>query len=293
MAKLGFIGFGEAAYNISAGLKEEGVQGITAYDKFWDLEPQSELIKGRAAEAGVTLVPSPQALAEGADILLSAVSANTAVELAETFRPFLRKEQIYVDLNAASPMTKQKVDAIISPVASFVDCAVMGPVPNYRHKVPVSVSGPGAARFTEIMRPYGMNITLLDAPAGSASASKMFRSIFMKGFVTLVLETVLAAHEYQIEDDVLASLAKTLTSAPPLELINGLLARGVIHSERREHEMDEVLATLEAIGVDSSMSQATKAKLHWCTGLGLREYFKGVPPKDFHEIFAALDQKEE
>ena len=31
--KIGFIGFGEAAYNISLGLKGEGVTGIIAYDK--------------------------------------------------------------------------------------------------------------------------------------------------------------------------------------------------------------------------------------------------------------------
>lgn len=293
MIKLGFIGFGEAAYNISAGLKEEGLKGISAYDKFWDVEPHCGLIQKRAAETGVTLAPSEKALAESADIVLSAVSADMAVLLAETFRPLLRKDQIYVDLNATSPMTKEKVSAIISPVAEFVDCAVMGPVPNYRHKVPVSVSGPGAAKFTEIMKPYGMSITLLKAPAGAASASKMFRSIFMKGFVPLVLETVIAAHRYQIEDDVMASIIKTLTSAPLSEVINGLLARGVIHSERREHEMEEVLATLEAIGVDATMSRATKAKLHWCTGLGLREFFRGVPPKDYHEIFPVLDERED
>ena len=31
--KIGFIGFGEVAYNISLGLKGEGVTGIIAYDK--------------------------------------------------------------------------------------------------------------------------------------------------------------------------------------------------------------------------------------------------------------------
>jgi hypothetical protein len=76
-----------------------------------------------------------------------------------------------------------------------------------------------------------------------------------------------------------------------MEVINGLVGRGVIHSERREHEMEEVIATLKALGVNSIMSEASKAKLNWCTKLGLKEYFQGVPPKDFHEILAALDQR--
>jgi 3-hydroxyisobutyrate dehydrogenase-like beta-hydroxyacid dehydrogenase len=213
-----------------------------------------------------------------------------AVSLAQTSKPFLKSGQVYVDINATSPMTKEEVDKIISPVALFVDCAVMGPVPTYQHKVPVSVSGNGARVFAEIMSPFGMNITLMDAPAGAASASKMFRSIFMKGFVVLLLEMLTAAHKYKVEDDVLLSVKETLTAGPLLEVVNGLLGRGVIHSERREHEMDEVIATLDTLKVDGTMSKATKAKLRWCTELGLKAYFKGVPPKDFHEIFAAMDK---
>ncbi|MCK7514039.1 MAG: hypothetical protein MZV70_65180 [Desulfobacterales bacterium] len=44
MVKLGFIGFGEAAFNIAKGLKGEGLDGIIAYDKFWKDAPGSELI---------------------------------------------------------------------------------------------------------------------------------------------------------------------------------------------------------------------------------------------------------
>jgi hypothetical protein len=55
--------------------------------------------------------------------------------------------------------------------------------------------------------------------------------------------------------------------------------------------MDEVVATLETLKVDGIMSKATKSKLRWVTELGLKEYFKGVPPKDFHEIFVPLDRK--
>jgi hypothetical protein len=112
----------------------------------------------------------------------------------------------------------------------------------------------------------------------------------MKGFVMLLLEMLVAAHKYQVEDDVLKSVKKTLTAGDLLDIINGLIARGVIHSERREHEMDEVIATLQSLEVDSKMSVAAKAKLRWCTNLKLKDYFKGIPPQDFHEIFAAIEK---
>ncbi|MEW6671349.1 MAG: DUF1932 domain-containing protein [Thermodesulfobacteriota bacterium] len=292
MFTLGFIGFGEAAFNIANGLRGEGLTGIIAYDKYWNSAPRSELICKRADEAGVGLMPNLQALVDKSDIIVSAVSADMAVPLAQATKPFLKEGKIYADINAASPMTKEEADAIVSPAALFVDCAVMGPVPTYKHKVPISVSGKGAGIFFEKMSPYGMNITLMDAPAGSASASKMFRSIFMKGAVALLLEMLVAAQKYQVADDVLMSVKETLTGAPFADVINSLVCRGVIHSERREHEMDEVIATLETIAVDAIMSRATKAKLRWCTQLGLKEYFKGVPPKDFHEIFPALEEKD-
>ncbi len=292
MLKPGFIGFGEAAYHIANGLKDEGLKGIIAYDKFWNVEPQSALIQKHAEEAEVQLLPSLQELVEKSDIIVSAVSADKAVSLAQTSKQFLKQSQLYVDINATSPMTKEEVDGIISPVALFVDGAVMGPVPTYKHKVPISVSGKGAKSFYDKMAPYGMKLTLIDGPAGAASASKMFRSIFMKGFVTLLLEMLVAAHKYQVEDDVLASVTETLTAGNLQNVINGLVGRGVIHSERREHEMDEVIATLDTLKVDATMSKATKAKLKWCTNLGLKEYFNGVPPQDFHEIFTGLNNKE-
>jgi 3-hydroxyisobutyrate dehydrogenase-like beta-hydroxyacid dehydrogenase len=58
MAELGFIGLGEAAFNIAKGLRKEGLEGIIAYDKFWNVAPNSELICNRANECGVALARS-------------------------------------------------------------------------------------------------------------------------------------------------------------------------------------------------------------------------------------------
>ena len=108
MFKLGFIGFGEAGFNISEGLKGDGFDQIIAYDKYWDVEPNSELIRGRAEQAQVALVPGMQELIEKSDMIISAVSADMALELARTASPFIKKDQIYVDINATSPMTKAR-----------------------------------------------------------------------------------------------------------------------------------------------------------------------------------------
>jgi 3-hydroxyisobutyrate dehydrogenase-like beta-hydroxyacid dehydrogenase len=289
--RIGFIGFGEAAFNIAKGLSGEGVESIFAYDKFWNVEPQAALIRQRATEARTTLATSLAELIGAVDIVVSAVSANLVVPIASESVAYLRNEQLYVDLNSAAPATKVAASQIIGDRALFVDAAVMGPVPGNGHKAPILASGVGSEKFCELMTPFGMNITVMPGPVGGSSASKMFRSIFMKGFVMLLLETVIASHKYGIEDDVLASIEETLTAEPFAKLANGLLARGVIHSERREHEMDEVIATLKSIGVDSIMSEASKRKLHWCTDQNLKQHFQGVPPKDFRDILAVLESQ--
>ena len=51
--KIGFIGFGEAAYNLAIGLKGEGLEGIRACDAMQDHPERGQFVRARAAEAGV------------------------------------------------------------------------------------------------------------------------------------------------------------------------------------------------------------------------------------------------
>lgn len=283
---IGFIGLGEAAFHMARGLRAAGLPKVLSYDKFWDVAPQSALVAQRAAEAGVTLVPSLAALLAEVDIVLCTVSANMVLPLAKESAPLLREGQIYVDLNSASPQTKAAAAAIVQPTgAAFVDGAIMGTVPGLGHTVPTLICGDGAARLQSAVAGLGMRLTVLEGPAGKASASKMLRSIFMKGVVALLLETVLAGHAYGLEDDLLASIADTFAAGDFHDVVNGLMTRGVIHAERRAHEMDEVIATLADAGIDATMSRATREKLLAIAAAGYKEHFQGVPPADFHDIF--------
>ena len=287
--KIGFIGFGEAAFNIARGLNKEGIDNIFAYDKYADKEPNSKLIKSRSVEAGVTLKKDIRQLIDTANIIFCAVSANMVVPIAEEVQPYLKPDQIYIDINSSSPKAKKQASEIISKSdASFVDVAVMASIPLFGHKVPLLISGPGAKQFLDIMQKYNMNMTYYGENVGTASAIKMFRSVFMKGIAMLLLETIVASHKYGVEDDVWSSILETLTNSSD-KRINGWITRTVINSERREHEMEEVVSLLQDLSIDNMMSTATRKKMRWCTNLGLREYFKGIPPSDYHEVLKAVD----
>ena len=54
--------------------------------------------------------------------------------------------------------------------------------------------------------------------------------------------------------------------------------------------MEEVIATLEELGVPSEMSRASHEKLLWCAGFGLRERFGGDLPSTLEDVLREMEQ---
>src|SRR5579864_5122444 len=100
---LGFVGFGEAAYHLAKGLREAGVKRTFAYDCNTHTPRLGEKIESRARETRTELVEFSAALAASADVIISAVTADQAVEAAEQTAPYLTSRHIYADLNSVSP----------------------------------------------------------------------------------------------------------------------------------------------------------------------------------------------
>lgn len=267
--QLVFIGFGEAAYHMAMGLKSEGFDRFAAYDVFAENPSRGELIRSRAQEVGIPLISLEEACAEGS-FIASMNSAKVAASVAKDILPNLKAGQVFVDLNSAAPTVEEEIDAF--PRAQrvlFCDAGVMGTVPGNRHKVPMFLSGDGAQAFYDAFSPYNMKLTLLDAPAGGASAIKMLKSVVMKGLPQLMFESFEAAEKYGVLNTLAESLGESLNGKTVEKLANTFIGRTMIHAERRSAEMSDVVSTLESLHVDASMSKATVAKLdalaeqHW------------------------------
>ena len=98
--KIGFIGFGEAAFNISLGLKNEGMTGIRANDAMMNHEVMGKQVHARADQAGVTLVESAKEIAQWADVLFAAVPSSFTMDVCNEIKDCLHSGQVYVEVSA-------------------------------------------------------------------------------------------------------------------------------------------------------------------------------------------------
>ena len=78
---IGFVGYGEAAFNISFGLAGEGVQGIRAHDAMMHHEVMGRQVHTRAEKAGVTLVESAKEVVDWADVVIVVVPPACAMDV--------------------------------------------------------------------------------------------------------------------------------------------------------------------------------------------------------------------
>jgi 3-hydroxyisobutyrate dehydrogenase-like beta-hydroxyacid dehydrogenase len=288
---MGFIGFGEAAFWIARGLREQGVTEIVAYDLHTGTPKRGEIIRERAAETGTRLLPTLAETPRACEVIISAVTASEAQTVGEQAAPHLEARHIYVDINSVSPGTKQAVDrAVTASGARFVEAAVMSPVPNLGHKVPMLLCGAGARAFGDLMEPYGMRLELLDGAVGSASAIKMFRSVIVKGLEALMLECLLGAEQFGAGERVFASVSASFPGLDWNRLAHYMVGRAAIHAERRMHEMEEVAKTLADVGVEPIMASATVERLKRCVELDLKSQFGSREPADYREVVNAIAQ---
>ena len=293
MDTLGFVGFGEAAYHFAKGLRETGAINAFAFDIHTHTPGKGDRICARAAETGTVLLESSAELAEAADVIISAVTADQAVAAAQQTAPFLTPRHLYADINSVSPSAKQAVArAIDGAGARFVEVAVMAAVPPYLHKVPMLIGGAAAPEFEALFAPLGMRIEVVStSQIGRAVAVKMFRSVIYKGLEALIFECVLGARHYGAEPRVFASLEKDFPGVDFKKLADYMVGRVVVHGERRAREMEEAAATLRELGIEPMMTEATARRMDWAARLDLRGRFGGELPKSYADVLAAIDEK--
>jgi 3-hydroxyisobutyrate dehydrogenase-like beta-hydroxyacid dehydrogenase len=283
---IGFIGFGEAGWNFSAGLRDANPDlRITAYDIRF---PGEAALRDKAKALDVTPVDAVDGSIAEPDMVLSFVVAKASVQVAEASAALMRAGQFYIDCNSTSPQMKQMVETTLSESpARMVDSAVMSGLPGNRHEVPMNLSGPGAGEAAELLNALGCVSTAMGEVVGAASALKMMRSVMMKGIDALLLECIEGARHYGAAEAALASMVDAYPSIDWVSRAPKSLSRASEHSARRASEMREVAETLRAVGVEPMMAEATSRRIALAEGLIKSNNGKAFSSLD--ELMAAME----
>ncbi len=285
--RISFIGFGEAGEAIAAGLRDEGVERLSAWDILF---PQSsgEGLRRAAAAVGVHCATSAADAVHEADIVISAVTAASSVEAAASIKPHLAGMPYLLDINSVSPGRKQETAKLLGGSARYVDVAVLAPIHPARHKTPMLLAGADAEAVAPTLAALGMCASIAGAEIGAAAAIKMVRSVMIKGIEALTLECFLAAARAGVIDEVAASMKNNYPGLDWGKIVPYNLERMASHGERRAAEMEEVADTLRELGVEPLMTTATVKRQREMGRIGAQQPVRAVLKDDRTTMLRAI-----
>jgi 3-hydroxyisobutyrate dehydrogenase-like beta-hydroxyacid dehydrogenase len=250
LPRLALIGFGEAGSTFS----RAGRWGDAA--RAWDID---ETRRAVMAECGVTPAASAAEALAGAEIVLSLVTAASALEVAQDHAGELSPGAVWCDMNSVAPDTKRAAaKAVEAAGGHYVDTAVMASVMSAALDAPLLLAGPAAENAMALLNRLGFgNKRIVGAEVGRASAIKMIRSVIIKGAEALTYECAAAAEAEGVLEEVMASLDASERPQPWLDKVAHSRERMATHGLRRAAEMEEAAKTLLDLGIEPVMTRGT------------------------------------
>ena len=284
---ISFIGFGEAGQAIAAGLRETGVEGMSAWDILFQ-QSAGEKLRQAAQAIGVRCAQSAADAVRDADMIVSAVTAASSVEAAQSVRSHLAGAPYFLDINSVSPGRKQETAKVLGSTARYIDVAVIAPIYPARHQTPMLLAGPDAQAVAPTLTSLGMRVSVAGSETGAAAAIKMVRSVMIKGIEALTLECFLAASRAGVIDEVATSMKNNYPGLDWAKIVPYNLERMANHGERRAAEMEEVADTLRELGVEPLMATATVKRQREMGQIGAQQSVRGVLNKDRAAMLNAI-----
>lgn len=277
--RVGLVGYGEVGRILAEDLRAQGV-AVSAYDLKLDDPATAGPLQAHAAQHGVRLMASSAALAGESDFIVSAVTASQTVLVAQACAPAVLPGAYFLDFNSASPGAKQRAACLIDGAGGkYVEGAVMTSIPPYRIKVPLLLGGAHAAELAPLINVLRFAGKVASDHLGVASATKMCRSVMIKGLEAMVIESFTAARHYGVEDAVVASLYETFPGIDWEKQAVYFFQRVIEHGRRRSEEVREVAQTVREAGLQPHSAAGTAERQAWVADLADAGLFgaRGTP----------------
>lgn len=269
---------GDMGHAVGAILRQHGVRVTT------NLAGRTAASGERARRAGMEVLADDVALIADADIFLSIVPPAEALAVARRAAAAARAgsaQFTYVDCNAVSPDTARDIGVIVEAAGlMYVDAGIVGPPPKPgESKTRFYASGPHAASFMQLAK-HGLDIRIVDAQIGSASALKMCYAALSKGLLALLTQSLVTARHFGVakalHDELSLSRPHVLAEAERgLPQIPGKAYRWIA-------EMEEIAATFAGAGLSPAAFRSIADVYQFVATVS------GQPIKSVEEYAAAL-----
>lgn len=285
--RIAFIGFGEVGQMLAREFLASSISRFSAFDIAFADEGSAQSNAARAL--GITVARSAGEAVAAAQLVISAVTASSALDAARSVAAELPDSAIFLDLNSVAPGTKRDTAFVIEACRGrYVEAAVMSPVHPKRLGTPILIGGPHAADVLDDVRALGFNVSVFSDRLGSASAVKMCRSVMVKGLEALSMECFLAARRAGVETEVIASLQESHPGFDWLRVGEYNLERMITHGIRRSEEMREVAKTVQELGIAPLMASATSAHESTMGNLRLKHRCGDKLPESLDAVLDAI-----
>ena len=243
---IGLLHPGEMGAAIGAALRADGRRVV------WASAGRSDATKRRASVADLEDVGETAALCAASDVILSVVPPGEAAAVAATITGF---RGVYVDANAISPSTTNRVATIVRALgARPVDGGIIGKPPVARGDVRIYLSGTEAEQVASLFTGTIVEARVAGPGIGDASAVKVAYAGWTKGTIALLL----TMREYSARAGVEAVLLQEWAESQPA--LGDQLTAAANAAEKKGWrwiaEMLEISGALEALGLPAGFHEA-------------------------------------
>lgn len=222
---IGFIGFGKVSKTLFSLFDSEDIVCITSS------EQRSDRTVENINESGIEVFESIKEVAAASDILISATSPKSALDIARKYGKYCRG--IYLDLNNISPDTTSEIS---SHVDNLIDGAIIGKIDSDNPILYISGEKADDLLFlNEFIKTKKMSSNV-----GDVATLKMLRSSYTKTLSALLIESSEIAQKYGLEEeffDILTLTEGENFTQKSISRIDNTLA----NSQRKCEELEEII----------------------------------------------------
>lgn len=275
MRAVGLLSPGDMGHTVAQVLIGRGMPVLT------NLSGRSDRTRTLARSVGIEDVLSYGELVRRTDLILSIVAPAEARNVAQNVARALEKtgaETTFVDCNAVSPATAEKIAETISDAGGrFVDASIVGPPPHREGTTRFYASGRHAKVFAGLGE-FGLDVCMLGGDIGRASGLKMAYAAFTKGTAALSTELLVAAHSMGLYD----ALVEEFQLSQP-EAYEGMTRAvpAVPRTARRwAGEMEEIARTFSRLGLTPKVHEGAAEVFRFVDGYSLADTASETPDRE-------------